>query len=109
MSKRETNLAQAETDAAATPATNCTLAQGIVTPCSLLSRATDGVSQMFGRQKGVLRWDFYSLDLNAESANMDAPSAVLFGVKSGEFAKKGLVFNFCPFCGQRISQQRLQA
>lgn len=30
------------------------------------------------------------------------PSRTFFSVKSGEYAKKGIALNFCPFCGVQI-------
>ena len=61
-----------------------------VIPCRLLSDAVEHNS--YG---GVTVWR-YSNVKDAE------PTRTFFGVKSGAYRSSGIVFNFCPFCGEPI-------
>ena len=71
----------------------CTARDGkFVDPCRTLERSCEDTNPG-GKRKGVFAW---------ELSNLDGPTRTMFGVKSGEFIAKGLLFNFCPFCGERI-------
>lgn len=71
----------------------CTVKDGrIVEPCETLEKATDYRGSE-GR-KGVCVWPYTNLETGK-------PSRTFFGVKTKEFPK-GLAFNVCPFCGERI-------
>lgn len=72
----------------------CTVTAGkFVEPCSLLSAATEFGNPM-GKRKGIFAWSYHSAETG--------PTRTMFGVKSGEHAPKGMLFNFCPFCGEKI-------
>jgi hypothetical protein len=32
---------------------------------------------------------------------------VFWGVKSGDYVQKGIVFSFCPFCGEKIINEQI--
>ena len=64
-----------------------------VEPCNMLASATE-YGNPRGKQKGIFAW---ALSIPGKGA-----SRTFFGVKSGEQVAKGLAFNFCPFCGERI-------
>lgn len=65
-----------------------------VNPCSMLE---DCVTDYGNRKvKGVVVWRF-------ETLNDAKPSRTFYGVKSGAHTARGAAFNFCPFCGEKIS------
>jgi hypothetical protein len=75
------------------PTFRCTVRDGkFVEPCSLLSSACE-YGNPRGKQKGVFAWELHT---------PKGPTRTMFGVKSGEHIFKGVMFNFCPFCGERI-------
>ena len=69
----------------------CTVRDGrFVEPCDSLAGATDvgGLS----KAKGIGEWSYYVAG---------KPSRTFFGVRSKDHPN-GLLFNFCPWCGERI-------
>ncbi len=64
-------------------------ANGSIAACRTLSASVQTVNGHGGR--GVACWSY--VNMTSESVRQD------YGVKSGGFSKKGLVFNHCPFCG----------
>lgn len=72
----------------------CTVEDGLhVRPCEILAKSTEyGNPQP--RKRGVFAWVYYSRG----TAN---PTRTFFGVVTTEHPK-GIVFNFCPFCGEKI-------
>lgn len=67
-----------------------------VIPCKFLQKASKG-SIAARKSDGVFEWNF---------ANLTSPernTRVMFGVRSGEY-KKGLIFNYCPFCGSDLKE-----
>ena len=72
----------------------CTVRDGkFVEPCRSLAEVSE-YGNPRGKQKGVFAWALY---VGRE------PSRTFFGVKSGEWVQKGMAFNYCPFCGEKIN------
>ena len=65
-----------------------------VEPCKSLQEATE-FGNPIGKRKGVWCWEYHNRE-------QSGPTRRFFGIKSGEFAEKGLAFNYCPFCGEKI-------
>lgn len=66
--------------------TECTLSGDILNPCWMLEKlACDGDAVEF-----------------LEIVNIETHQATrkYTSVKSGEYRKRGIVFNYCPFCGK---------
>ena len=76
------------------PKLKCSVRDGnFVEPCDTLEKATDRrVSE--GTRKGLIVWPLVN-------TNTRQPSRTLYGARTDEFAK-GIIFNFCPFCGVQI-------
>lgn len=73
--------------------TKCSVRDGkFVEPCRLLEKATE-YGNPRGKQKGVFAYEWHT---------PAGPSRTFYGAKSGEYVTGGLVFNFCPYCGERI-------
>jgi len=72
----------------------CTITKQFVTPCDALKKATDFAPIPSGKTRGIFRNDL--VDENFE------PVRTIFGVKTDEF-KRGLAFNFCPWCGTDLT------
>jgi hypothetical protein len=66
-----------------------------VEPCFGLSDLVDIPHSAFSRGKGVARWAYTNLETCA-------PSRTFFGIKTKQHPK-GMLFNFCPICGENIS------
>lgn len=74
--------------------TKCTVREGkFVEPCDSLKGASE-YGNPRGKAKGIFAWAFTNITTG--------PTRTMFGVKSGEHVAKGLMFNFCPFCGEKI-------
>ena len=65
-----------------------------VHPCSALSESSE-YGNPRGKAKGIFSWQLISMTTGERSRTF-------FGVKSGHHVAKGIVFNFCPFCGTKI-------
>lgn len=63
-----------------------------VEPCDALAAATE-YGHPRGKQKGICAYAW---------SNRQGPTRTLWGAKSGEHVERGLLFNFCPYCGVRI-------
>lgn len=73
----------------------CTVKDGkFVEPCQSLQDATE-FGNPSGKRKGVWCWEYYREDTSG-------PTRRFYGTKSGDFVSKGIAFNFCPFCGEKI-------
>lgn len=74
----------------------CSVRAGnFVEPCTALEEVTIGEAA-FNSRKGVVVWNLFNL-------TSGAPTRSFIGVRSGSVHKKGMAFNFCPFCGTDIS------
>jgi len=72
----------------------CTIKDGkFVQPCDALGSVTE-YNHPKGKQKGVFAWRYTSPETG--------PTRTFYGCKSGERVERGLAFNYCPFCGERI-------
>lgn len=71
---------------------------GLLAPCLSLFKSIQ-LSSNVGNGKGI----FHIQTVNMKNMN---PTRTLIGVKSGEYSKEGVVFNFCPFCGKKILKER---
>ena len=65
-----------------------------VLPCDSLNSATE-YGNPRGKQKGIWAWNLFQ---------HGKPSRTFFGAKSGDYVERGLGFNFCPYCGERIDE-----
>ena len=65
-----------------------------VEPCDTLEKATDNPMGSFSKAKGIVRWSITNMSTRQ-------PSRTYFGIRTNEF-KRGLAFNNCPFCGEKI-------
>lgn len=72
---------------------SCVLSDGKVSPCWTLSASVAGLN--FESKKGVIAWSTINMTTGKTGQ-------AYYGVKSGEFAKSGILFNHCPFCGVEI-------
>lgn len=73
----------------------CVVRDGnFVDACETLSACTDNIAPGFSKAKGIARWSYTNLKTRQ-------PSRTFYGVKSAE-SPKGMLFNFCPFCGEKI-------
>ena len=65
-----------------------------VDPCETLEKAIDNIAPSFSAVKGVAQWHMTNIKERK-------PSRSFIGVKSKQYPK-GMLFNFCPFCGTKI-------
>jgi hypothetical protein len=65
-----------------------------ISPCSSLDEATM-YGHPRGKQRGIWRWAYTNMTTRK-------PSRTYFGAKSGDHTDKGLIFNYCPYCGTQI-------
>jgi hypothetical protein len=81
------------------PVQKCTVLDGkFVLACMALSSVCEPANPR-GKQKGVFAW---------ELSTPNGPTRTMFGAKSGDHVVKGMLFNFCPFCGERIDAPFVQ-
>lgn len=81
----------------------CTVRDGnFVEPCETLAQASNG--RPYGTATGIFTHNMTYV----EGPNFGKPSRTFFSVKTGEFAKKGICLNFCPFCGEKIDAPFIQ-
>jgi hypothetical protein len=69
----------------------CKVDGKIIEPCETLKDSCE-YGHPNGKKKGLFCWSLTNLNTGGESRR-------LFGAKSGEHLGKGIIFNFCPFCG----------
>lgn len=74
--------------------TKCVVEGGILHPCTGMDKVMAPESN--SRGKGVTQMDIW----NFETHMVTKTFAVL---RSGEFTIKGVVMNYCPFCGESIA------
>lgn len=75
--------------------TKCTVRDGrFVDACSTLLECADNIIPGFSKAKGIARWSYTNLTTLQ-------PSRTFYGVKTKE-NPNGMLFNFCPFCGEPI-------
>lgn len=78
-----------------TESTKCSVREGrFVEPCAALHEVVE-YGNPIGKRKGIYAWNLFSRET-------PGPTRRMFGVKSGDHVKTGMLFNFCPFCGERI-------
>jgi hypothetical protein len=65
-----------------------------IEPCDTLSKAAEFGNPPRGKQRGIYEWRMVNM-------NTSQPTRSFFGVKTSEHPK-GLAFNVCPWCGERI-------
>jgi len=72
----------------------CAVDGMVVVPCKALEDSAMGTNPEDGME-GIWRW---------ERASITTPDLLmaLYGAQSGMFIEHGIMFNFCPFCGERI-------
>lgn len=68
----------------------CEVKDRHVTPCTTLNDSSEGVKSG-GRARGIYVWPLVNLDTHK-------PTRTMFGAVTSEHPK-GLIFNFCPWCG----------
>jgi len=75
----------------------CTVVENrFVEPCQALELAS--TKDLKRKTKGILRVELTYIS----GENFGKPSRSYFLINSGHFTGKGIVMNFCPFCGVRI-------
>jgi hypothetical protein len=75
--------------------TKCSVREGrFVDPCDTLASMVEIQAAGFSRGKGIARWAY----TNTQTLE---PSRTFFGVKTKE-RPNGMLFNVCPWCGERI-------
>ena len=75
--------------------TKCSVRDGLfVEPCKTLADAVDNNMPGFSEAKGIFRQEL-------TNRTTKAPSRVMFGIKSKAYPI-GLLFNYCPWCGEKI-------
>lgn len=75
----------------------CTIRDGkFVDPCALLAETTN-VGHPTRTGKGIWSWQWSILAPEGVT-----PTLTVYGTKSGVHVAKGMLFNYCPFCGTRI-------
>lgn len=78
------------------PVVSCTVRDGkFVEPCETLGTSIDNNVGSFSKARGVTHWHFTNL-------NTRQPSRSFIGLRSKRYPK-GMLFNFCPYCGTDIS------
>jgi hypothetical protein len=76
-------------------AEKCIVIEGrIVQPCEDLDKAAEVGNPPPGKSRGIYEWRLH----NTETHKV---SRVFFGTKTTNHPK-GMAFNFCPWCGERI-------
>lgn len=80
----------------------CLIEGRFVRPCSSLLRALDSKTSGLGRSKGLFHDFVISLETGENTMSF-------VKMKLGEFAHKGVIVNFCPFCGINISNHFKEA
>lgn len=74
----------------------CTVRDGkFVEPCDALREVTE-YSHPRKKQKGIFAYRY--------STPERGPTRTMFGAQSGDRVQSGLLFNFCPYCGEKIDQ-----
>jgi hypothetical protein len=74
----------------------CLVENRFVRPCTSLTRALDKACPESSRAKGM--YVQHILDMTTGEYSMS-----FVKMKLGEFLKRGVVVNVCPFCGVNIS------
>lgn len=75
-------------------ADKCTVRDGkFVEPCEDLDKMAEVGNPPRGKSRGIWAWMYFN--------DQHKPSRTFFGAKSTA-RPKGLLFNFCPWCGERI-------
>ena len=83
------------------PKRKCSVRDGkFVDPCDTLEKATDRRASE-GTRKGLIVWPL----VNTKTWE---PSRTMYGARTDEYAK-GILFNFCPFCGVQIDAPAYKA
>jgi hypothetical protein len=73
----------------------CTVRDGrFVQPCGALDDMIENNIPGFSNAKGIAQWNLTNLKTHE-------PSRSYIGIKSKKMPK-GLLFNFCPWCGEKI-------
>lgn len=73
----------------------CTIKDGrFVVPCDTLKGMTEYGHPPKGKARGIYAWAYTNLETHK-------PSRTFFGAKSTSHPR-GLAFNFCPWCGEKI-------
>lgn len=77
------------------PVTSCSVRDGrFVEPCDTLRELIDAESPGFSRKRGLFQTTYTNMKTHE-------PSRSFVGVKCDAY-KNGMLFNFCPICGEKI-------
>jgi len=83
------------TDPAEIARDKCSVRDGMfVEPCDTLAANCDNEMAGFSKAKGITRWHYTNF-------RERRPSRTFYGVKT-KASPNGFLFNFCPFCGEKI-------
>jgi hypothetical protein len=76
-------------------ADKCIVRDGLfVEPCVDLDQNSEIGNPPPGKQRGIYEWRLFNTETHK-------PTRRFFGVKTSH-RPKGMLFNFCPWCGERI-------
>lgn len=70
----------------------------IVVPCYHLEEEVDGFAPA-GKARGLYQWTFTNRKTGAQR--------ILFGLKTAK-SPKGIIFNYCPWCGADLTAAQPQ-
>lgn len=76
----------------------CKVDGKFVTACKTLENSCE-YGNPRGKAKGNFCWDLKSMNIMRSTRRM-------FGAKSGQYTEKGIIFNFCPFCGTDLTESQ---
>ena len=80
----------------------CTVTDGrLVEPCEMLDKMAEAGNPPPGKQRGLYEWRLFDTNTHQRTRSF-------FGVKTTS-APKGMAFNFCPWCGERIDAPLTQS
>ena len=73
----------------------CEVREGrFIEPCDTLNSMVEIIAPGFSRAKGIVRWTYTNVTTLQTSR-------IFFGMKSKDHPN-GMLFNFCPWCGEQI-------
>lgn len=76
-------------------AEKCTVREGkFVVACESLAKCTDNIAPGFSKARRISRWSYSNFKTHEATRTF-------YGVKCDAYPN-GFLFNFCPFCGEKI-------
>jgi len=72
----------------------CEVVNKLVSQCNALDEAIDGFNPV-KKEKGIFKWVYSDINTSKDTRSF-------IGAKTGVHKEKGLIFNFCPYCGVEL-------